>query len=31
MAVAYVAVREYGTVRSNFKPKLRYVGTVRFK
>jgi len=27
----YVMVRKYGTVRSNFKPKVPYVSTVRFK
>jgi len=27
----YGTIRKYGTVRSNFKPKLRYVGTVHFK
>jgi len=31
MAVRYGTVRKYGTVRSKFKPKLRYVGTVSFK
>jgi len=30
MAVRYCTVSKYGTIRSNFKPKLRYVGSVRF-